>query len=167
MEGPVYAQLPDPESAPELFEGVLTRRVIAYLIDVAIMGMLTAVVAMIGLVLGFLTFGLAWLALVFVIPLVIVGYYATTLGSHRRATIGMQAMDLVLTPARGAPLDGWMAFLHALLFWVTIWISWPVSLVFALFTPRRQMLHDLVMGVLMLRRSPMERHWAGYARANS
>ncbi len=156
--------LPDPETSPELFEGLLTRRVIAYGIDVAIMGMLVLIVSVVGLVLGFLTFGLAWAALVLVIPAVIVGYYATTLGSHRRATIGMQAMDIVLTPARGVVLDGWLAFLHALLFWVSIWISWPVSLAFALFTPRRQMLHDLVVGTLMLRRSPMERHWAGYAR---
>lgn len=163
----MYAPLPDPESAPELFEGLLTRRVIAYLIDVALIVAITSVTGLVGVIVGFLTFGLAWLALVVVIPLVIVGYYATTLGSHRRATIGMQMMDLVLTPTRGAPLEGWMAFLHALLFWITIWISWPVSLAFALFTPRRQMLHDLVVGVLMLRRSPMERHWAGYARANT
>jgi uncharacterized RDD family membrane protein YckC len=156
--------LPDPETSPELFEGLLTRRVIAYAIDVAIMGVLVLLVSLVGLVLGFLTFGLAWAALVLVIPAVIIGYYATTLGSHRRATIGMQMMDIVLTPARGVPLDGWMAFLHALLFWVSIWISWPVSLAIALFTPRRQMLHDLVVGTLMLRRSPMERHWAGYAR---
>lgn len=161
------APLPDPESAPELFEGLLTRRVLAYLIDVAIMTAMVAAVSIVGVIAGFLTFGLAWLALIFVVPLVIVGYYAATLGSHRRATIGMQMMDLVLTPTRGAPLDGWMAFLHALLFWISFWISWPVSLAFALFTPRRQMIHDLVVGVLMLRRSPMERHWAGYARANT
>lgn len=161
------APLPDPESAPELFEGLLTRRVLAYLIDVAIMTAMVAAVSIVGVIAGFLTFGVAWLALIFVVPLVIVGYYAATLGSHRRATIGMQMMDLVLTPTRGAPLDGWMAFLHALLFWISFWISWPVSLAFALFTPRRQMIHDLVIGVLMLRRSPMERHWAGYARANT
>jgi len=81
------------------------------------------------------------------------------LGSSRRATIGMQFMDIVLTPTRGQPLDGWMAILHAGLFWLTFWISWPVSLLFVLFTPRRQMIHDLVVGTLMVRRSPMTRHW--------
>ncbi len=45
------------------------------------------------------------------------------------------------------------------LFWITVWVAWPVSLLVALFTPRRQMVHDLVTGTLMLRRSPMERHW--------
>jgi len=151
--------LPDPATAPELFDGVLTRRVFAYFIDLAIMGGLILAVTLAGTVLGFLTFGLAWLALLFLVPGVIVAYYAVTLGSPRRATVGMQMMDIVLTPTRGQPLDGWMAFFHALLFWVTFWICWPVSLLFALFTPRRQMIHDLVVGGLMVRHSPMIRHW--------
>ena len=151
--------LPDPVSAPELFDGILTRRVMAYVVDLAIMGALVLAATLIGGILGFLTFGLAWAALVFVVPGVIVAYYAVTLGSHKRATIGMQMMDIVLTPTRGQPLDGWMAILHAGLFWLTFWISWPVSLLFALFTPRRQMIHDLVVGTLMVRHSPMIRHW--------
>ena len=151
--------LPDPATAPELFEGVLTRRVVAYCIDLAIMAALVVVMSIIGLIAGFLTLGLAWVALVFVIPAAIVLYYAATLGSSKRATIGMQMMDIVLTPTRGQPLDGWMAIFHAAVFWITIWICWPISLAFALFTPRRQMIHDLVVGSLMVRRSPMERHW--------
>jgi hypothetical protein len=35
----------------------------------------------------------------------------------------------------------------------------------ALLTPRREMVQDLITGTLMLRRSPMERHWQTYARA--
>jgi Predicted membrane protein/domain len=151
--------LPDPATAPELFEGLLTRRVMAYLIDLVLIGIIAFVLGTVGVVLGFLTFGLAWMALVLVLPTAVVLYYATTLGSHRRATVGMQMMDIVLTPTRGQPLDGWMAFFHALLFWVTFWISWPVAILFALFTPRRQMIHDLIMGTLMVRRSPMARHW--------
>lgn len=152
-------RLPDPRTSPELFEGLLTRRTIAFLIDLMAMGALIVLFSVIGLIAGFLTFGLAWVALVVVIPASIVVYYGATLGSARRATLGMQLMDLVLTPARGQPLDGWMAFVHAGVFWVTAWISLPLSLLFTLFTPRRQMLHDLVTGTLMVRRSPMVRHW--------
>ncbi|KFC71087.1 RDD domain containing protein [Devosia sp. LC5] len=156
--------LPDPETAPELFDGVLTRRVLAFGIDLAIMGMLMLMFGLIGLVAGFLTFGLAWLALVFLVPATVLFYYGVTLGSHSRATLGMRMMDLVLTPTRGQPLDGWMAIIHAGVFWITVWISLPVSLLFALFTPRRQMIHDLIVGTLMVRRSPMARHWAAYNR---
>jgi uncharacterized RDD family membrane protein YckC len=41
-----------------------------------------------------------------------------------------------------------------------VWVAWPLSLAFALFTPRQQMFHDYVAGTLMLRRSPMSRHWS-------
>ena len=60
--------LPDPATAPELFEGVLTRRVVAFFIDLVVMGLMILAFAFVGLIAGFLTFGLAWLALVFVIP---------------------------------------------------------------------------------------------------
>lgn len=151
--------LPDPETAPELFEGLLTRRVFAFIIDLVVMGALILAFSLVGLIAGFLTFGLAWLALVVVIPATIVLYYGATLGSPKRATMGMQVMDIVLTPTRGQPLDGWMAIIHAAVFWVTAWISLPLSLLFVLFTPRRQMIHDLVTGTLMVRRSPMVWHW--------
>jgi uncharacterized RDD family membrane protein YckC len=151
--------LPDPETAPELFEGVLTRRVFAFVIDLIVMGAMILAFSLVGLIAGFLTFGLAWMALFLVVPATIVLYYGLTLGSSKRATIGMQMMDIVLTPTRGQPLDGWMAIIHAGVFWLTTWISWPLSLLFALFTPRRQMIHDLVVGTLMVRRSPMVQHW--------
>lgn len=157
--------LPDPATAPELFENVLPRRVIAYVIDMVIISFFVLAVGLVGLVLGLLTFGLAWLAMPLVIPVVILVYYIVTLGSAARATIGMQAMDIVLTPTRGAPLDGWKILIHPIVFWITIWIAWPVSLAFALFTPRQQMVHDLIAGTLMVRRSPMERHWADHRSA--
>ena len=153
--------LPDPQTAPELFEGVLTRRVSAFIIDLIIMGAMILAFSLVGLIAGFLTFGLAWMALFLVVPASIVLYYGATLGSTKRATIGMQMMDIVLTPTRNQPLDGWMAIIHAGVFWLTTWVSWPLSLLFALFTPRRQMIHDLVTGTLMVRRSPMEQHWRG------
>ena len=159
--------LPDPATAPELFEGILSRRVFAYITDVVIIGALVVLVSVFGGVIGFFTFGLGWLALVAVIPLVILGYYATTLGSPKRATIGMQMMDLVLTPTRGAPLDGWRILVHPLVFWITAWFAWPISLIVALLTPRREMLHDMVTGTLMVRRSPMARHWRNVGGAGS
>lgn len=158
--------LPDPATAPELFDGLLTRRATAYLVDVVLMSVIVFAITLVGAILGFFTFGLAWVSLVFAVPAAIILYYAATLGSPRRATVGMQMMDIVLTPTRGQPLDGWMAVLHALVFWITIWICWPVTLLFALFTPRRQMIHDLIMGTLMVRRSPMLRHWQRMRRAD-
>lgn len=159
----VRDDLPDPGSSPELFEEVLVRRVFAYLIDLVIMIALFAVAAVLLAIAGLLTLGIAWLGFFILGPAVIVFYYASTLGTPMRATIGMKMMDIVLTPTRKRPLDGVRAVLHPLVFWVTIWVFWPL-LALGLFTPRRQLLHDLIVGTLMVRRSPMERHWADEAR---
>jgi uncharacterized RDD family membrane protein YckC len=153
--------LPDPSTAPQLFDGVLMRRMFAFVIDTIILGLIATLILVVGTIAGFFTFGLAWLSLPIVIPLAILGYYAATLGAPMRATVGMSMLDIVLVPARGYPLDGWKILVHPIVFWITVWIAWPVSLVVALFTPRQQMVQDLVTGTVMLRRSPMARHWAG------
>jgi uncharacterized RDD family membrane protein YckC len=153
--------LPDPATAPELFDGVLTRRVFAFVVDVVLLAMIVAAVCLVGFIAGFFSFGVAWLFIPIVVPFAILSYYSGTLGSASRATVGMAMMDLVLVPARGYPLNGWAILIHPLVFWVTVWVAWPISLVVALLTPRRQMVQDLVTGTLMLRRSPMARHWAG------
>ncbi len=158
----VRADLPDPATSPELFDGVLIRRSIAFLIDTVIMSIGIAIAAVLLGILGVLTLGIAWLGYFILVPAVIILYYASTLGSSGRATIGMRVMDIVLTPTRTKPLDGVRAVLHPLIFWVTIWVFWPL-LAIALFTPRRQLLHDLFVGTLMVRRSPMERFWADEA----
>ena len=156
---PGRPNLPDPATAPELFEGVLTRRVLAYLIDFALLIAICGAILLVGFIAGFFTFGVGWIGLPIAIPVAILGYYVLTLGSRMRATVGMQLMDIVLTPTRGAPLDGWKILIHPLVFWITVWVAWPISLVVALLTPRREMVQDLIAGTLMVRRSPMVNHW--------
>ena len=148
-------ELPDPASHPALFADVLPRRVFAYLIDIAIMGTAIAAFWVFGLLLGLVTFGLAWLAQPLVVPTVVIAYYLLTMGSPLRATIGMSVMDVTLVPTRGQSLEGLQALLHPLLFWLSVWISWPISLLFTLITPRQQMVHDLIAGTLMVRRSAL------------
>ncbi len=151
--------LPDPQSSPELFQGILMRRAVAWFIDLIVLGLLVLAILFGGLLIGVVTLGLGFLALPIALPIAILAYYVATLGSPLRATLGMRAMDIVLTPARGRPLDGWAILIHPLIFWVTVWVSWPITMAIALFTPRRQLLHDLIAGTLMVRRSPMERRF--------
>lgn len=154
------ADFPDPNNAPELFEGVLTRRIFAYFVDVMLMVLIGILAFVAGILAGVFSGGALLLALPIVVPASIVAYYALTLGSPARATIGMRLFDIVLTPTRSTPIDGWRIIIHPAIFWVTCWILPLVNLLFALLTPRRQMIHDLITGTLMVRRSPMERHWA-------
>lgn len=156
--------LPNPAESPELFEEILSRRVVAFLIDCIIMSVLIVAAFICTAILGIVTLGLAWLTFPIIVPIVFIAYYAVTLGSSARATIGMRAMDVVLTPTRSATLDGWLAFLHVILFWISCSVLTPFVLAVGLITNRRQLLHDIVAGVLMVRRSPMERHWVNYHR---
>lgn len=157
--------LPNPANSPELFEGILTRRVFAFLIDCVIMGILVTIVTLVAGVLGIFTFGLAWLSIPIIVPVTFITYYAVTLGSSSRATLGMRAMDIVLTPTRETRLDGWMAMIHVVLFWISTAILTPFIVLIGLFTNRRQLLHDMVAGTLMVRRSPMVRHWRAYGHS--
>lgn len=159
----VRDDLPNPQNSPELFEELLTRRVLAFVIDCVIMGILITLVTIVAGILGIVTLGLAWLAIPVVVPVVFVAYYAVTLGSRSRATLGMRAMDIVLTPMRNKPLDGWMVMIHVVVFWITCGVLTPFVLALGLITNRRQLLHDLLVGVMMVRRSPMERHWRAYS----
>ncbi len=157
--------LPDPNETPELFDGILTRRVLAYVVDFVIISVFTGIVALFSVIMGFFTFGLALLTLPFCLPIAVLIYYAATLGSPRRSTVGMQMFDIVLTPTSGPPLDGWKSLIHPFVFWLTIWLFWPLLFI-GLFTQRRQLLHDMITGSLMVRKSPMQQHWSdvsGYA----
>lgn len=152
-------QLPNPQDHPALFEGVLTRRVFAYFIDCIIILLLTSGLFLVTLLFGIVTLGLALITLPLIFPGAVLIYYAVTLGSSNRSTIGMRMMDVVVTPTRNPPLDGWKALLHPFVFWVTIWIFWPLLFV-GLFTQRRQLLHDIITRTLVVRRSPMQQHWS-------
>ena len=54
------SDLPDPASAPELFDGVLTRRVIAYFIDISLIIALVIGMSIVSLISGFFSAGLSW-----------------------------------------------------------------------------------------------------------
>lgn len=157
--------LPNPAVSPELFDGILTRRVTAFVIDCIIMGALTVAVFVVAGILGIFTLGLAWLSFPLLVPLTFIFYYGITLGSPARATIGMRMMDIVLTPTRERPLDGWLAIVHVILFWITTAVLTPFILLLGLFTNRRELLHDMIAGGLMVRKSPMVRHWGRAAGA--
>ena len=76
--------LPDPVTNPELFDSLLRRRVGAYIIDAAIIVGMAVGVSLVGVIAGFLTLGVGWLAIPFLVPFAVLAYYAATLGSPSR-----------------------------------------------------------------------------------
>ena len=87
----------DPVANPELFEGVVARRVVAFLIDFLILSIPVVFVSMFIFVVGIVTFGLGFLFYGLLWPAMVIwalAYYGLTLGGPASATIGMRAMDI-------------------------------------------------------------------------
>ena len=141
----------DPAVHPELYEGVRTRRSFAFLVDAAVIFLLMAAAYVIIAVVGIFTLGLLWLLLPAVWPVVAILYSVLTLGGPNSATPGMQFMGIEMRTIRGEPMYYGLALLHVLGFWFSVAILTPLVLVVALFTLRKQLLHDLVLGTVAVR----------------
>jgi uncharacterized RDD family membrane protein YckC len=155
-EGGVPPHAFDPWSQPELFRGVLTRRVFAFLIDLVVLSvpvilgyLFIAVFGLITLGLGWALFWLAWPASV-IWALV---YYGSSLGGPHSATLGMRLMDLELRTWYGAPGYFVLGAAHALLFWASISFLTPLVVLVGLFNGRRRLLHDIVLGTVVINSS--------------
>jgi len=146
----------DPLTQPELFRGVLTRRVFAFLIDLVVLAVPLILAVIFIFLLGFVTFFLGWTLFALLSPLSIVWaivYYGASIGGQHSATIGMRMMDLELRTWYGARGYFVLGATHAVLFWVTLSFLTPLVLLVGLFGRRRQLLHDIVLGTVIINSS--------------
>jgi uncharacterized RDD family membrane protein YckC len=143
----------DPIANPELFQGVLARRVVAFVIDVIIIVVPVVFAAICIFIFGLITLGLGWTLFWMFSPASVIWalfYYGLTLGSPASATIGMRAMELEMRTWYGAPAYFVLGAVHAVVFWVTVSFLTPFILLVGLFNSRRRLLHDMLVGVVMI-----------------
>jgi uncharacterized RDD family membrane protein YckC len=153
---PGYEHAFDPHEEPELFRSVLTRRVIAFIIDLIVLSVPVALAFVFIAVFGLITLGLGWVLFWLVWPATVIWalvYYGTTLGGEHSATIGMRVMDLELRTWYGAPGYFVLGAAHALLFWTSISFLSPLILLIGLFNARRRLAHDIVLGTVVINNS--------------
>jgi uncharacterized RDD family membrane protein YckC len=74
-----------------------------------------------------------------------------TLGGTASATIGMRVMGLQMRTWHGEPAYFVLGAVHAVLFWISVSILSPLVLLVSLFNRRRQLLHDMVLGTVVIR----------------
>lgn len=143
----------DPGRNPELFEGVLARRVVAFLIDFIVIAVPVVLAAMFIFAFGIVTLGLGF-ALYWLLPAATViwalVYFGATLGGPSSATIGMRVMDLEMRTWYGAPAYFVLGAVHAIAFWLSISALTPFILLVAFFNERRRLLHDIVLGTVII-----------------
>ncbi|MEJ0076541.1 MAG: RDD family protein [Alphaproteobacteria bacterium] len=143
----------DPATQPELFEGVLARRVVAFLIDVIIIAVPLILLALFMAVFTVFTLGLGAFIFLLYGPIATIWalvYYGLTSGSAASATIGMRMVDLEMRTWYGAPCYFVLGAVHAVGYWLTVTFLTPFILLVALFNDRRRLLHDMLVGTIVI-----------------
>jgi len=146
----------DPWMQPELFRGVLTRRVFAFLIDLVVLSIPVVLACMFIAVFGVVTLGLGWALFWLVSPASVIWaivYYGASMGGPHSATLGMRVMDLQLRTWTGAPGYFVLGAAHAVLFWISVSFFTPLILLVGLFNGRRRLLHDMILGTVVINSS--------------
>jgi uncharacterized RDD family membrane protein YckC len=147
------------ESAPRfrgLFDALLSRRVVAFVIDVLVVSVITAPVALVIFILGLLTFGLGWALMAPAWVIIALLYVALCAAGTRSATVGMRIVGIELRTTEGPPVHPLLAVAHALLFWASVTFLTPVILLVGLVSDRRRLLHDIVLGVLVVNSAALD-----------
>ena len=152
--GPNFADQPrayDPARQGQLFDGVIRKRSLAFIVDAIIILALTVIAYVVVALLGIITLGLAWLLFGLVFPAVGLGYNALTIGGPNSATVGQRMMGLEVRMWFGGKVSPLVAAFHALLFWFSLVVFCPI-LLWAFFDPRKRCLHDILAGVVVTNR---------------
>ncbi|MBN9021057.1 MAG: RDD family protein [Rhizobiales bacterium] len=153
----------DPVADRDLFDGVLSKRVVAFVLDAIIVLLLMIPAALVVFLLGIITLGLGWFLYGGLFAIVAIGYVAFTLGGRNSATVGMRWAGIELTTADGGPSYPALAILHALIFWFSCGLLTPLVLLVGLVTSRKQLLHDLILGTLVVNSAALVRRAARFA----
>ena len=137
-----------PDLPAAAFSGVRTRRVIAFAFDF----FLVSIVA--GLLftgLFVVTLGLSALLLPSLWPFVAFFYNGMTVSGSGMGTPGMRLAGLEIRQVDGAPVGFVTAGVHAALLYAS-WLLFLAPLLTSLVSPDKRCLHDILAGVIVVRR---------------
>ncbi len=148
-----YAALPFDDDY--LVGGTMSRRLLAWTIDVVLIAILVFVLWWVLFWFGLLTFGLGFGAMA-VLPAVPFCYHVLSLLGSASATPGQQMCGLTVRRNDDlGPPTGIQALVSTVVFYLTLATS-GFLLVIALFTVRHRTLHDLLSGLVVVRVRAME-----------
>jgi len=148
LDGEIIARRLDDS---RLYEGVRSRRIMAFLLDYMIVALLVIPFAILVFFLGLLTLGFGWVLYGFLVPAVAILYVWNTLGGAKQATSGMQMMSIRLERLDGGRVDGMLAVVHSVLFWAGNVVLSPLILLATLVLDRKRTVHDLLLGTVVVR----------------
>lgn len=142
----MHLGLPDPSTKPQFYEGILTKRALAWVIDVVLIALLCL------LVLPFTAF-----LAIFIFPLLmlVTGFvYRWFTIAGKSSTWGMRMIGIELRDADGLRLQYGTTLAHTFGYTVSVAIA-PlllISILMMLMTDRKQGLTDHILGTTALNR---------------
>lgn len=136
---------------PAYYDGVRTKRIMAFLVDYLAIAILHIPVAIIVFFLGIITLSLGWLLFAVITPLIALVYVGATMGGPEQATPGMKMMGIRIARLDGARVDFMTAIVHGVIFWAANIVTSGFVLLISLFTDRKRLVQDLLLGTVILR----------------
>ena len=141
-----FSGLPDPIHEAELYADVPTKRLVAWLVDVILISVMTAVATILSLFTALFVLPAVYAAISFL--------YRWISLTRNSATPGMRLVALEMRRSDGDRFDGATALLHTAGYFVSVAV-FPlqlISVVLMLMSERRQGLTDMVIGTAALNR---------------
>lgn len=144
--------VPDMETQPDIYDGILLKRVLAYAVDLVIIGILFAAGWLALGVATVMTFGLL-APLMALFGLVLAPcYHGFLIGGPKAATLGMRVFGIHVRSMDGRRPTLLQAFLMAIVFYATVPTTGWLILLVAFFNKRRRTLHDLLSNTVVINR---------------
>ncbi|EME71813.1 hypothetical protein H261_01152 [Paramagnetospirillum caucaseum] len=146
----------DPWGQPRYYMGITVRRIYAYCIDLVVVGLLIGMVFMASIILGALTLGLLWPAMMLLMALTPVAYHTLTIAGPRAATLGMRAAKIRVMSVGANAFDDngrpslLQAAIQTVCFYGSVAVTGSLILAVALFNPRRRTVHDMLAGTVVV-----------------
>lgn len=139
-------RLPDPADNPDFYEHLIPKRLLAWVIDLAITLILVALVVLATALLALFIFPLVWSAIAVA--------YRTVMLTRYGATLGMMVASVQLRHLDGRRPTQETALAHSLLYAATMVFIVPqiASVTMMLLTPYRQGLNDWLLGTTIINR---------------
>lgn len=132
--------LPDPESQPGFYDSTPSKRFFAFIVDLVLIVILSALVVPLTAFIGIFFFP-------FIVAVVSFAYRVVTIANNS-ATPGMMLMGIEFRTSKGEKFDLGMALIHTGLFttWGMFFLPQVISVVLMLTTARKQSLSDIILG---------------------
>jgi uncharacterized RDD family membrane protein YckC len=139
-------------SDPAFVNDIVFKRILAHIVDTAILLMVMAPIGIFMILTAIATFGLLILPFALAFLVVRFLYYVGFTSGSRSATPGMRMLGIELRTASGGRPDFLQAFLRLAVYYVLVGLLTPLILLVVLFNVQRRAIHDFVSETVVVNR---------------